>query len=196
MSAIDLIGYHIAQERQDRYLDANTYPALGHAVVFPTVADAEDEIARIFERERRRVQESLAAGHIHPAAAKKAWDDKVCSCCFVEERVADWRVVWSRDPKPGRSWLSHAAVAVEIEQRIAWRDVRQVTRTTEGGLEVVHELGNQGPWTAWHRPLGGSSTWLPHLELMVVPWTMRMHGSAKAAKQWLAGCIDAGRKDR
>ncbi len=183
---IDLIGYHITQDRQYGTLDIRKYQALGYAVFFPSVQDAEDAILEIFGHERRRIEESFAVRQPHPGTAKKAWDDKVGAFAIVEERIADWRVVWTRAPHTSGSVLSRAKVVIEVENRIAWREVHQITRTTDAGLEVVHELGDQGEWTDWHHPLSGSQTYLPSLSLDVVPWTSHLVASKREARAWLA----------
>jgi hypothetical protein len=183
---IDLVGYHIRQDRQYGTLDIRQYPALGYAVFFPSVQDAEDAILEIFAHERRRIEESFIARQPHPGTAKKAWDDKVGAFAVVEERIADWRVVWTRTPHTSGSVVSNASVVIEVENRIAWREVRQITRTVDAGLEVVHEMGEPGEWTDWNRPLSGSQTYLPSLSLDVVPWTSHMVASKREARSWLA----------
>jgi hypothetical protein len=183
---IDLIGYHITQNRQYGTLDSRKYQALGYAVFFPSVQDAEDAILRIFSQERRRIEESFNVRQPHPGAAKKTWDDKVGAFAVVQERISDWRVVWTRAPHTSGSVLSNASVVIEVENRIAWREVRQITRTTDAGLEVVHELGEPGGWTDWHRPLSGSQTYLPSLSLDVVPWTSHIVAGKREARAWLA----------
>lgn len=183
---IDLIGYQIRQDRQYGTLDSRKYQALSYAVFFPSVQDAEDAILEIFSKERRRIEESFNVRQPHPGTAKKAWDDKVGAFAVVEERISDWRVVWTRVPHTSGSVLSNASVVIEVENRIAWREVRQITRTTDAGLEVVHELGEPGEWTDWHRPLSGSQTYLPSLSLDVVPWMSHMVASKREARAWLA----------
>jgi hypothetical protein len=188
---INLIGYHITQDRQYGTLDIRKHQALGYAVFFPSVQDAEDAILEIFTRERRHIEESFVMRQPHPGVAKKAWDDKVGAFAVVEERIADWRVVWTRAPHTSGTVLSHASVVIEVENRIAWREVRQITRTTDAGLEVVHELGEHGEWTDWHRPLSGSQTHLPSLSLDVVPWTNYMIASKREAREWLKKQLEA-----
>jgi len=183
---IDLIGYHIIQDRQYGTLDIRRYKALGYSVFFPSVQDAEDAILEIFAHERRRIGESFVAHQPHPGTAKKAWNEKVGAFAMVEERISDWNVVWTRAPHTSGTVISHAEVVVEVQNRVAWREVRQVTRTTEAGLEVVHELGEPGEWTDWYWPLSGSQTYLPSLSLSVTPWTSHLIASKREARSWLA----------
>lgn len=183
---IDLIGYHITQDRQYGSIDTRRYEALGYGVFFPSIQDAEDAILDIFARERKRIEESFAVRQPHPGTAKKAWDDKIGAFALVEERIADWRVIWTRSPHTPGSILSRASVVIEVETRIAWRDVRQITRTTDDGLEVVHELCKPGEWSDWHQPLSGSQTYLPSLTLDVVPYTSHLMSSKRDARAWLS----------
>lgn len=185
-------GFHITQDKQYGHLRTWDYPALGYAVIYPTVEAAEEAILGVFGAERAKLEKSLAARQPHPDAAKKAWNDKIGAFALIEERISKWEVFWSREKRPGCSTLSHAAVQIALEQRVAWREVRQVTRTTESGLEAVHELCDPGPWSEWHVPIGGATTYLPDLSLDVVPWTSHLIATRQEARAWMKVQLGVG----
>lgn len=194
MNKIKIIGYRINQNRDYGRLDSSDYQTLDYNTIFPTVEAAEDEISRIFRVERRRFENAIVVRQPTPGAAKKAWDDKVGAFAMIEERVSEWRVHWERESERFRIAISSAYVQIELEQRVAWREVRQVTRTTEAGLEVVHELGELGEWSDWHRPIGGNHTYTPHLSLEVLPWTGCLIASQREARQWMKAQIEANKQ--
>lgn len=181
-----LVGYALSEDHQHgRHLEPRRHPALSWGVIFPTVEAAEAEAERIFAIERERFERALTCEGPTPEVLKREWDDKVRSSALVECRLSTWNVIWSRDPVPGRSYLSKGTVRIGYEQREAWRDVRQITRTTEaGGIEVIHALGEPGPWTEWHDVVGSPRHYVPHLELAVVPHALTFYGDRKAFASW------------
>ena len=175
-------GLHLGQYT---HLDARNSPLLAYGVVWPTVDAAIMAVDEILTEQRHRFEAGLATRGPEPAAAKKAWDDKVGAFAVVEERVATWEHQWTREPQRGSTALATVRVLIRLERRVAWRPVRQVTRTTEAGLEVVHELGEPGPWSEWHPDPAGSRTYVPTLEISITPHALTMCGSPSDVRAWV-----------
>lgn len=180
---IDLIGYRI-RPGEHSSLRISDHPVLSPTVIYPTIEDAKEGVSRILAVEERRYRASLAATPPTPAAIKRAWDDRVGAAALVEYRVEQWRPVWSTDQQRWSTVVARVAVEIEIEQRVAWRDIRQVTRPTESGLEVVHELGEPSAWSEWHRPVAGSGPYVPSFELEILPSTWQVQASKKSLLAW------------
>ncbi|MFA5187434.1 MAG: hypothetical protein WC551_13225 [Patescibacteria group bacterium] len=186
-----LTGYRVQQSADYGHLDARVYHALDYYVYFPTIEAAESAIKAICDAERVRIEKTLKATNPTPASVKKSWEDKVGAFAIVEERIKKWDVLFSRGMIDNRSIVSRGEVSAVIEQRQAWREVKQITRTGASGLEVVHELGTPGKWSAWHSQFYNHSSMISLTQLMfdVVPWKCEIICTDDEERAWIDGIL-------